>query len=326
MKILVTGAAGYIGSVVTEALLKRGREVLALDNLQAGHRQAVHPEARFFKIDLAGKAGLNELFANHRIDAVVHMAAEALIAESITNPRRFFKANVYYGMNLLEVMLDHGVKKIIFSSTAAVYGEPKTIPLDEEAPKQPINSYGESKLMFERMLDWYHKAYGLKYVALRYFNAAGASENFGEDHEPETHIIPLVLQVALGQRNHITINGTDYDTPDGTCIRDFIHVVDLAEAHVLGLEHLDHLGARSYNLGNGSGFSVLQIIETCRQVTNHPIPALLGPRRTGDPSCLIADSSYIRRELNWQPKNANLTSIIESAWNWHQRHPQGYGT
>jgi UDP-glucose 4-epimerase len=324
MEILVTGAAGYIGSVVTEALLERGHAVVALDNLQAGHRQAVHPEARFFETDLADKEGLNELLANHRIDAVVHMAAEALIAESITNPRRFFNANVYYGMNLLEAMLDHGVKKIIFSSTAAVYGEPKTIPLDEEAPKQPINSYGESKLMFERMLAWYYKAYGLKYAALRYFNAAGASENYGEHHDPETHIIPLVLQVALGQRDHITINGTDYDTPDGTCIRDYIHVVDLAEAHVLSLEHLERLRARSYNLGNGGGFSVWQIIETCRQVTNHPTPALPGPRRTGDPARLIADSSHIRRELNWQPKYANLTSIIESAWNWHRRHPQGY--
>ena len=324
MKILVTGAAGYIGSVVTETLLDRGHEVLALDNLQAGHRQAVHPEVRFFKTDLADKEGLNDIFANFQIDAVVHMAAEALIAESITNPRRFFKANVYYGMNLLDAMLDHGVKKIIFSSTAAVYGEPKTIPLDEEAPKQPINSYGESKLMFERILAWYYQAYGLKYVALRYFNAAGASENYGEHHDPETHIIPLVLQVALGQRDHIKINGTDYDTPDGTCIRDYIHVVDIAEAHVLGLEHLDRLGARSYNLGNGDGFSVLQIIDTCRQITNHPTPSIPGPRRVGDPARLIANATRIREELNWRPRYANLPSIIESAWNWHQRHPQGY--
>ena len=241
MKILVTGGAGYIGSVVAETLLRQGHEVLVLDNLQAGHQLAVHPQATFFKIDLADKEALQDLFANNQIDAVVHMAAEALIAESVTNPRRFFTANVYNGMNLLGAMLDNGVNKIIFSSTAAIYGEPLIVPINEDAPKQPINSYGESKLMFERIMDWYHKAYGLKYVALRYFNAAGASETYGEHHNPETHIIPLVLQVALNQRENVQVYGTDYPTPDGTCIRDYIHVADLAQAHVLALENLNRI-------------------------------------------------------------------------------------
>jgi len=324
MNILVTGGAGYIGSAVTEVLLNQGHNVIVIDDLQAGHRLAVHPEAQFFQIDLCDKPALEQLFANHKIDAVVHMAAEALIAESVTNPRRFFNANVYYGLNLLEAMLNHGVHKIIFSSTAAVYGEPKIFPIDEDAAKQPINSYGESKLMFERILDWYNKAYGLQYVCLRYFNAAGASVNFGEHHEPETHLIPLVLDVALGKRDHIQINGSDYDTPDGTCIRDYIHVSDIAEAHALCLKHLNRVGARAYNLGNGDGFTVLQIIETCRQITKHPIPALVGPRRQGDPARLIANPRHICTELNWQPRFAKLADIIETAWNWHKLHPNGY--
>lgn len=324
MKILVTGAAGYIGSIVTEVLLQEGYEVIALDNLQAGHRMAVHPEALFVKIDLADKEALGQLFANQSIDAVVHMAAEALIAESVTNPRRFFKANVYYGMNLLDAMLDHGVKKIIFSSTAAVFGEPETVPIDEDAPKRPINSYGESKLMFERIMEWYHKAYGLKFVALRYFNAAGASENFGEHHDPETHIIPLVLQVALKQRENFQVYGTDYPTSDGTCIRDYIHVVDLAQAHVLALKNLDRLGARVFNLGNGNGYSVLQIIEAARRITRREIQAVLSSRRHGDPVRLIASSSAIRKELLWKPRYPDLETIIETAWNWHLAHPQGY--
>jgi UDP-glucose 4-epimerase len=324
VKILVTGAAGYIGSIVTEVLLQKGHEVLALDNLQAGHRLAVHPQATFFKIDLADKDALQNLFANQQIDAVVHMAAEALIAESVTNPHRFFTANVYYGMNLLEAMLDHGVHQIIFSSTAAVYGEPQTLPIGEDAAKQPINSYGESKLMFERIMDWYHKAYGLKYVALRYFNAAGASENYGEHHDPETHIIPLVLQVALNRRENIQVYGTDYPTPDGTCIRDYIHVIDLARAHVLALDNLDRLGGRAFNLGNGDGYSVFQIIETARRITGHKIPAIHSPRRHGDPARLIASSGSIRQELSLQPKYPDLDSIIETAWHWHLNHPQGY--
>jgi UDP-glucose 4-epimerase len=324
VKILVTGAAGYIGSVVTEVLLKQGYDVIALDNLQAGHRLAVHPDALFFKTDLADKEGLNKLFADHRVEAVVHLAAEALIAESITNPRRFFKANVYYGMNLLEAMLDHGVDKIIFSSTAAVYGEPQSVPIGEGTPKQPINAYGESKLMFEKILDCYHRAYGLRYVVLRYFNAAGASENFGEHHSPETHIIPLVLQVALEQQENVKIYGSDYPTHDGTCIRDYIHVNDLAQAHILSLAHLDELGARAFNLGNGDGYSVLQIINTARRITGHEIPFLNSPRRPGDPARLIASADSIRQELKWQPRYPDLDAIIETAWHWHQNYPHGY--
>lgn len=324
MQVLVTGAAGYVGSIVTEALIERGHTVIAVDNLQAGHLRAVHPEALFIEADLADMGILNQVFREHEVDAVMHMAAEALIAESITDPRRFFTSNVRYGMNLLDAMLAHGVKRIIFSSTAAVYGEPDSVPITEDAPKKPVNSYGESKLMFERILGWYHRAYGLDYVSLRYFNAAGASERFGEHHNPETHLIPLVLQVPLGQRDHVQVYGTDYDTPDGTCIRDYIHVVDLARAHVLALENLDRLGARVYNLGNGDGHSVLQVIETAREVTGHPMPDVSAPRRAGDPARLVASSQCIRAELGWQPHYPDLRAIMESAWRWHQAHPNGY--
>jgi len=324
MQTLVTGAAGYVGSIVIEVLIERGHVVLALDNLQAGHRQAVHPQALFIQADLADTDALNRVFQEYRVDAVIHMAAEALIPESMTNPRRFFTGNIRYGMNLLDAMLAHRVERIIFSSTAAVYGEPDAVPITEDAPKKPVNSYGESKLIFERILDWYHRAYGLRYVSLRYFNAAGASEHFGEHHDPETHLIPLVLQVALGRREHVQVYGTDYDTPDGTCIRDYIHVVDLARAHVLALENLDSLGARVYNLGNGDGHSVHQVIETARQVTGHPIPALPAPRRPGDPARLVAGCQRIRAELGWQPQYPELRTIIETAWRWHSIHPYGY--
>ena len=325
MQVLVTGAAGYVGSIVTEALIDQSHAVIALDNLQAGHRQAVHPEALFIQADLADTDALKRAFQEHDIDAVMHMAAEALIAESMTDPRHFFTGNVRYGMNLLDAMLAHGVQRIIFSSTAAVYGEPDNVPITEDALKQPVNSYGESKLMFERILDWYHRAYGLKYISLRYFNAAGTSERFGEHHDPETHLIPLVLQVALGQREHVQVYGTDYDTPDGTCIRDYIHVVDIARAHVLALENLDRLGARVYDLGNGDGYSVLQVIETAREVTGHTIPAIPAPCRSGDPARLVASSQRIRAELGWQPQYPGLRTIIESAWRWHQQYPDGYG-
>ena len=324
MQVLVTGAAGYVGSIVAEALIERGFAVIVLDNLQAGHRAAVHSEALFIQADLADTDTLDRVFQEHEIDAVMHMAAEALIAESMTDPHRFFTGNVRYGMNLLDAMLTHGVLRIIFSSTAAVYGEPDSVPITEDAPRKPVNSYGESKLMFERILDWYHQAYRLKYVSLRYFNAAGASERFGEHHDPETHLIPLVLRVALGQREHVQVYGTDYDTPDGTCIRDYIHVVDLTWAHVLALENLDRLSARVYNLGNGDGYSVLQVIETVRQVTGHPIPAIPAPRRPGDPARLVASSQRIRAELGWEPQYPDLRTIVETAWRWHQAHPNGY--
>lgn len=324
MKVLVTGAAGYVGSIVTEMLVEQGHTVIALDNLQQGHREAVHPEALFIKADLADRGGLDQFFRKHDLDAVMHLAAETLIADSMTDPRRFFTSNVRHGMNLLDAMLAHDVKRIVFSSTAAVYGEPHSIPITEDAPKKPLNSYGESKLMFERILDWYHRAYALRYVSLRYFNAAGASERFGEDHDPETHLIPLVLQVALGQREHVHVYGTDYDTHDGTCIRDYIHVVDLTRAHVLALEHLDGLGPRVYNLGNGDGYSVLQVIETARRITGHPIPAVPASRRPGDPARLVASAQRIRNELGWEPQYQDLGIIIESAWRWHKAHPNGY--
>ena len=324
MKILVTGAAGYIGSIVTERLIELGHEVSALDNLQAGHRAAVCPEAKFIKADLADQELLTKVLLEHRIEAVIHMAAEALIAESIIDPHRFFLSNVTCGLNLLAAMLKAGVKRIIFSSTAATYGEPEKLPITEEAPKRPVNSYGESKLMFERILHWYHRAYGINYIALRYFNAAGASKLLGEHHVPETHLIPLVLQVALGNRSHIEIYGTDYDTPDGTCLRDYIHVWDLAQAHVLALENLDRVGEGAYNMGNGDGYSVLQIIESARQITGHQIPASPSPRRPGDPARLVASSRRIRRELGWEPRYPSLNDIIESAWLWHKAHPQGY--
>ncbi len=319
MHILVTGAAGYIGSIVTEVLMDQGHSVVAFDNLQAGHREAVHPGAEFVQADLADQEALNQVFREHSLDAVVHMAAEALVSVSMSNPRRFFSTNVRGGMNLLDAMLSHRVQRIIFSSTAAVYGEPSEVPVSEDALLRPINSYGESKLMFERILDWYHRAYGLQYISLRYFNAAGASERFGEAHEPETHLIPVVLEVALGRREEVQVYGTDYDTPDGTCIRDYIHVVDLAKAHVLALEHLDNHKARVYNLGNGNGYSNFQVIETARQVTGHPLPALSAARRSGDPARLTASSARIRSELGWVPEYPDLRTIIDTAWLWHRK-------
>ncbi|MCH7805335.1 MAG: UDP-glucose 4-epimerase GalE [Acidobacteria bacterium] len=319
MNILVTGAAGYIGSVVTEVLIDQDHSVVALDNLQAGHREAVHPNAVFVQADLGDAQALDQVFRDHDLDAVVHMAAEALVSVSMSNPRRFFSTNVRGGMNLLDAMLSHEVKKIIFSSTAAVYGEPKETPISEDAPTRPVNSYGDSKLMFERILDWYDRAYGLRYISLRYFNAAGASEKCGEAHDPETHLIPLILEVAMGKKEEIQVYGTDYDTPDGTCIRDYIHVLDLAKAHVLALQNLDGNKPRVYNLGNDDGDSIYQVLETARQVTGHPLPAVPAPRRSGDPARLTATSTRIRSELGWVPDYPDLHAIIETAWRWHQK-------
>ena len=319
MHILVTGAAGYIGSIVTEVLIAQGHSVVAFDNLQTGHQAAVHPKAVFVQADLADREALDRVFREHDLNAVIHMAAETLISQSMTDPGRFFAANVHYGMNLLDAMRSYRVQRLIFSSTAAVYGEPSEIPISEEAVGRPLNPYGESKLMFERTLEWYHRAYGLRYISLRYFNAAGASENFGEAHEPETHLIPLVLEVALERKEEVKVYGTDYDTPDGTCIRDYIHVVDLARAHVLALENLDSRKARVYNLGNGDGYSVFQVIETARQVTGHSLPARPVGRRPGDPARLTASSARIRSELGWVPDYSDLRTIIETAWRWLQK-------
>jgi UDP-glucose 4-epimerase len=323
MNILVTGGAGYIGSVATEELVKAGHEVVVYDSLLYGHRGAVHPEAIFEQGDLADSARLVEVFDGHAIDAVMHFAAHSVVSFSMRDPLPFVRDNVTNAINLLEVMASYEVKRFILSSTANVYGEPERTPIQESDRLAPSSPYGESKLMIERMLHWCELRYGLRYASLRYFNAAGASERYGEDHEPETHLIPLVLEVALGLKNHLDIYGDDYPTRDGTCVRDYIHVVDLAQAHVLALDALD-AGSRVYNLGNGQGFTVQEVIATAREVTGHPIPAQIAPRRPGDPATLVASSSKIRRELGWEPRYPDVADIIESAWRWTRTHPTGY--
>jgi len=323
MSILVTGGAGYIGSVATEVLIEAGHEVVVYDSLLYGHREAVHPRAVFDKGDLADKDRLNHVFEAHPIDAVMHFAAHSVVLFSMRDPLPFVRDNVSNAINLLEVMVAHDVKRFILSSTANVYGDPERVPIAESAKLAPSSPYGESKLMIERMLHWCEVRYGLRYASLRYFNAAGASENCGEDHSPETHLIPLVFKVALGQKDHLEIYGDDYPTRDGTCVRDYIHVVDLAQAHVLSLEALDE-GSCVYNLGNGQGFTVQEVMATARGVTGHPIPAVIAPRRAGDPATLVASSDRIRRDLDWQPHSPHLKDIVESAWRWHQAHPNGY--
>ncbi len=326
MNVLVTGGAGYIGSVIVEALIARGHGAVVVDNLSKGHRHAVVPPARLLTLDLADRAALGELLTREKIDAVIHMAADSLVGESMQKPEKYFRSNVINSLNLAEAMLEQGVASLVFSSTAAVYGEPETIPITEDAPTMPTNVYGESKLAFERMLGWLGRIHGLRWIALRYFNAAGATERLGEDHDPETHLIPIVLQVALGRRERVPLFGTDYPTPDGTCIRDYIHVADLAEAHLLALEALarGEAGGRAYNLGNGTGYSNRQIIEAARRVTGHPIPVEEAPRRPGDPAVLVASSERIQRELGWRPRYPGIDEIVGSAWRWHRRFPDGY--
>jgi len=323
MKILVTGGAGYIGSVTVEQLIEAGEEVVVFDNLYQGHRAAVHPGALFVQGDLADKAAVADLLHTHRPDGIMHFASHTLVGESVEKPFLYLRDNVVNALNLLQSAVAVGVKRFILSSTANLFEKPERIPIDENEQIIPGSPYGESKYMIERLLHWMDELYGLKYACLRYFNACGATAIRGEHHDPETHLIPLVLQVALGQREKITIFGDNYDTPDGTCIRDYIHVVDLAQAHILALRDLD-AGSRKYNLGNGRGFSVKQVIETARQITGHPIPAEIGPRRPGDPAVLIASSETINHDLNWRPRYPHLTKIIETAWSWHQAHPQGY--
>ena len=319
MKIFVTGAAGYIGSVVTERLIADGHTVIAFDNLRHGHREAVHEAATFVAGDLIDRDALHALIREGDYDAVVHLAAEALIDESIRDPGHFFRVNVTGGLNLLDAMAAAGVKRLVFSSTAAVYGEPEAIPIPEDAAHQPVNAYGESKLAFERALPWYRRAHGLCHVSLRYFNACGATERCGERHEPETHLIPILLDVALGVRASIQLFGTDYDTPDGTCIRDYVHVSDVAEAHVRCLGAIDGLGAESFNLGNGSGYSNREVIDAVARVTGRPITVVSAPRRPGDPARLVASAERIGRRLGWRPAITNLDAMIASAWRWHQR-------
>ena len=323
MAIMVVGGAGYIGSVTVEQLRKAGHEVVVFDSLLKGHRAAVPDDVPFIHGDMANQADLTRAFESHRIDAVMHFAALSLVGESVLHPSKYFINNVANGLKLLDTMIEYGVKKFVFSSTAAVYGEPEQWPIREDFPHNPTNPYGESKLAFEKVLKWYENAYGIRYATLRYFNAAGATERVGEDHEPETHLIPLVLQVARGKREAISVFGDDYPTPDGTCVRDYIHVVDLADAHVKALGILDERSA-TYNLGNGKGFSVKEVIDVARKVTGHAIPAKMAPRRAGDPAVLVASSDKIRQELGWNPRFADLETIVGDAWKWHQRFPDGY--
>jgi len=324
MNVLVTGGAGYVGSIVAEELLREAHKVTVLDNLQQGHKDAVLPEAEFVSADICDAKALQDVFRRLKIDAVMHMAAETVVEYSITDPKRYFQNNIVGGMNLLDAMLKHGVYKLIFSSSAAVYGEPENTPITEGHPKAPVNSYGESKLMFERILEWYGKAYGLKYISLRYFNAAGASQRLGEDHRPETHLIPIALKTALNKNSPVAIFGADYPTRDGSCVRDYVHVVDIAQAHVLALERLENLSGRVYNLGNGDGHSVLEVVEAARKVTGVNIPAKTHSRRPGDPAVLVASSDRAKTELGWKPKTSKLENIIESAWSWMRQHPNGY--
>jgi UDP-glucose 4-epimerase len=323
MKILVTGGAGYIGSIVVEQLIEAGEAVVVFDNLYQGHRAAVHPAADFVQGDLADRAALDAVMQQHQPEAIMHFASHTLVGESMAQPFLYLGENVSNGLNLLQSAVEHGVRRFILSSTANLFDEPERIPIDEMERIVPGSPYGESKFILERMLYWLDRIHGFRYAALRYFNAAGASPERGEDHDPELHLIPIILQGALGQREKIKIFGDDYPTPDGTCVRDYIHVLDLAQAHILALRALDQ-GSRIYNLGNGQGFTVKEVIETAREVTGHPIPAEVGPRRPGDPAVLTASSDKIRRELGWQPRYPDLRAIIKSAWQWHQTHPRGY--
>ena len=327
MSILVLGGAGYIGSHTVYELIDRGEDVVVVDNLQTGFKAAVHPKARFYEGDIRDKAFLDDLFTKEKIDGVIHFAANSQVGESMKVPLKYYDNNLYGTMVLLESMVEHGIDKIVFSSTAATYGEPERIPILESDRTEPTNTYGETKLSMEKMMKWTRKAHKLRYVALRYFNACGAhiSGKIGEAHNPETHLIPLVLQVPLGKRPYISIFGNDYDTKDGTCVRDYIHVTDLAQAHILALKYLaEGNDSDVFNLGNGIGFTVNEIIESARKVTGLDIPAKYEARRAGDPSKLIASSEKAKTVLGWKPEYPDVEKIIETAWNWHKSHPNGY--
>ncbi len=319
--ILVTGGAGYIGSHMVKLLGEKGRDSITFDNLSRGHREMV-TSGKFIKGDLSDTDLLVDIFRGYHVTAVLHFAADSLVGESEEDPRRYYRNNVANGIHLLDAMMEAGVKKIVFSSSAAVYGEPVRIPMDEDHPAAPVNVYGTTKLIMENMMKKYNEVYGLRFASLRYFNAAGADPDgfIGEDHDPETHLIPLVLDAALGRRKEITVFGSDYDTPDGTCIRDYIHVTDLAEAHILALGHLEkERGPAVYNLGNGRGFSVLDVIKAVERVTGRTIPVRAGERRKGDPARLVASSERITRDWGWQPRYADIDVIVETAWKWHRR-------
>lgn len=327
MAILVCGGAGYIGSHAVHQLIARGEEVVIVDNLQTGHRGALHPQAVFCEGDIRDAAALDRIFTERSIDAVIHFAANSLVGESMEQPLLYFNNNVYGMQVLLEAMVRHGVDKIVFSSTAAVYGEPKRVPIREDDETNPTNAYGETKLTMEKMMKWVSRASGVRYVSLRYFNAAGAlpDGSIGEDHKTETHLIPLILQVPTGRRDHITVYGDDYLTPDGTCLRDYIHVVDLADAHMRALDYLRRGGESDiFNLGSGSGFSVKEMIAAAEKATGKAIAVEIGARRAGDPAQLIASSEKARTVLGWQPQFTDVEEVIGTAWRWHAAHPHGY--
>lgn len=324
MKVLITGGAGYIGAAAVRLLAKHGHEVTALDNLSQGHRAAVSTEARLVIADLADRETLGTLFRESRFDAVMHFAASAVVGDSMKFPERYFRNNVTNSLNLLECCAANKVSRFVLSSTAAIFGDPQTALIEESTPKAPTNPYGESKLQVEAMLRWFQQIHGVRYAALRFFNVAGAWDGHGEHHEPESHLIPIVLQVAMGKRQSVSVFGTDYPTPDGTCVRDYVHIYDLAMAHLLVMDALKNHEGLAYNLGNGNGFSVRQVIDAARKVTGHAIPAVDCPRRPGDPPTLVASSEKIGKELGWKARYQTLEGIIQTAWDWHLAHPNGY--
>jgi UDP-glucose 4-epimerase len=324
LNILVTGGAGYIGSICSEVLLSRGYAVVALDNLVEGHREAVPPGATFCHADIAVKAQIEGVFAKHKIDAVMHFAGETLVAKSMCEPSAFYAANVAGGINLLDSMVRHGVNKIIFSSTAATYGEPETTPITEDHRKSPINPYGKSKLTFEQVLADYRAYMGLKFVTVRYFNAAGASKERGEAHRTETHLIPRVLDTALGAYSMLEIFGSDFPTPDGTCVRDYIHVLDIADSHLRTLEEIDRVPGEAFNVGTSDGYSNLQVVQTAERITGRKIPHKLSARRPGDPATLVASNEKLKKTLGWEASHSSLEEILQSAWDWRQKFPKGY--
>jgi len=324
MNVLVTGGAGYIGSVVVEMLRQQGFSVAVVDSLVEGHRSAIPSDILFFNKDIGDREVIRKILVDHKIDAVIHMAGETLVSKSMTQPEDYFITNVSKGLELLEAMREAGTKRIIFSSTAALFGNPEFTPINERHPTNPINAYGRSKLMFEQMLEWYEKAHGLTYVCLRYFNAAGATAEHGEHHPVETHLIPIVLQTALGQREYVEIYGTDYDTKDGTCVRDYIHVEDLANVHIGALRKMDEIGSQKLNLGNGEGYSVKEVIEAAREITGHLIPARESARRAGDPGTLVATSERTHTLIGVKFKYPDIKQIVQAAWAWHSKNPNGY--
>ncbi|MCY8098875.1 UDP-glucose 4-epimerase GalE [Bacillus haynesii] len=327
MSVLVLGGAGYIGSHAVYQLIDRGETVVVVDNLETGQKQAVHPDAVFYEGDVRDSDFLRTVFEKERIEEVIHFAASSLVGESMKDPLKYYDNNVSGTQVLLQTMLEHDVKKIVFSSTAAVYGEPASVPITEDMPTQPTSTYGETKLIMEKLMKRTEEAHGISFVSLRYFNVAGARETgeIGEDHRPETHLVPIILQTALGQRPHITIFGNDYDTPDGTCIRDYVHVEDLIDAHLSALDYLRKGGKSDiFNLGSNEGFSVKEMIDAARKVTGKDIPAEIGKRRAGDPSILIAGSDKAKQVLGWRPSRTSVAKIIEDAWKWHSSHPNGY--